>query len=873
MAKDNASRVRSCALDVLTECLDLIQTPSRNDVNVFPEYIFPVILDMTTDPATGVRIALARNIANLADTSLRFLDQTRIINPAEYNSQRYERELATLHETIQTVILSLLTDGQAIVKQTLIESGIAKICLFLGRAKAYDIVLSHMNTFLNDMDDKHLRGSFFDCIVGVAAFIGWTCAEHLVPLLQQGLTDSEEFVITKAIRAITSFVELGLIEKPTLLAILRESCCYLLHPNLWIRHEICALVTTAAKQMTPLDVQCKLVPILRPFLKSPLILVDQQEILMDYLDTPVPRSIYDNIITFQAIEQFFSLIQANNSTLPDRKSPDFIPALIQSTTSDVGRNLSNQLLRRLVQDGLTERVEGQLRAMRHYMVKINKYKQALGKTSNDGKIVLSPHLKILHAEPLLERVNGGAGGGRGGYDPASGKKVRKPEIDSMNQEWQHMFGVMDINSPMASSPISDGTGPSGSGGLGGIGMGIPVGSNVNQMMGLGNSPGIQIPSSSLVEYSMPERNVTQEKHADCSVALGKVKEKLTNEYVTLAANRDYDCYDYYDPIPQKWHPKGTLVAHLHEHKSAVTRMCALKPFGSYFASASVDGTVKLWDATKFDGESSINRSKQTYMAVSPLYCVASCEGGQSLAVAGKDGMLLLLRIDLNSHKMALQQARNLETDHVMGGGALNDGPIVDMQSLDQSAQNLIIYSTLYGGIVGWDIRMPGFAWRLQSDLKNGVITTMCVDPTSSWLAIGTSGGRHTCWDLRFSIPIAEIRHPTEARIRKIVCHPTERASLISASQGNNEVCVYNIETGHRQAALWASNSPPLSVTNVNNQSVTALVPGIADRTEFLLTAGTDQRIRYWDFADQTRCRMVVPAPKDSPSMTANTSYE
>lgn len=865
MTRDNSSRVRSCAIDVLTECLELIQTPPRSDVNVFPEYIFPVIVGMTSDPATSVRIALARNVSNLAETSLRFLDQTRLIYPAESNSQRYERELATLHETIQTVILSLLTDGQTIVKQTLIEGGIAKICIFLGRSKAYDIVLSHMNTFLNDMEDKQLRGSFFDCIVGVAAFVGWTCSENLIPLLQQGLTDSEEFVITKAVRAITSFVQLGLIEKPVLLEILGECSCFLVHPNLWIRHEVCALVTTAAKQMTPLDVQCKLLPLLRPFLKCSLVLVDQPEILMDYLDVPVPRSIYDNVITFQSLEQFFSLIDATSSP-QDRKSPDFMTTLMHTPTSDVGRNLSNQLLRRLVQDGLTEHVERQLIAMRHLLVKINKYKLATSKPQNEGKILLAPH--ILHEVLLVDHSGSHNGGGAGSstrLDGAggAGKKFRKPEMDSMNQEWQHMFGVMDINSPVATSPVNEG-------GTGG--------GSANQMLGVANSPPLQnVPlmqptpsSSSLVEYSMPERNVTQEKKAECSAALSKVKAKLKNDYLVLAANRDYDCYDYHSPIPPKWHPKGQLVAHLHEHKAAVTRMCALKPFGSYFASASVDGTVRLWDASKLDGERSINRSRQTYMAVSPLYCVASCEGGQSLAVAGKDGTLLLLRIDPNSHKMALQQARNLETTDSLMAGTLNDGPIVDMQSLDQSAQNLIIYATLYGGIVGWDIRMPGFAWRLQSDLKNGVITTMCVDPTSSWLAVGTSGGRHTCWDLRFTIPIAEIRHPNEARIRKIVCHPTERASLISASQGNNEVCVYNIETGHRQTALWASPSPPLSVANVNNHSVTTLVPGISERTEFLLTAGTDQRIRYWNFGDQTRCRMVVPAPKDS---AANPSYE
>lgn len=474
--------------------------------------------------------------------------------------------------------------------------------------------------------------------------------------------------------------------------------------------------------------------------------------------------------------------------------------------------------------------------MRHIIVKINQYKLTETKSLNDGKIVLDAHdALIVHSEPLSDK----------NQKNNLAKKYRKPEMDSMNTEWQHMFGVMDLNAESSSSPSND------------------------SVVGAMNSPQaihLQIhptPTSSLVEYSMPERNSLQERSSECSMELNKLKTKLKNEYVVLAANRDYDCYNYYSPIPSNWQLKGSLVTHLHEHKAAVTRLCSLKPFGSYFASCSVDGTVRLWDCNTLDGHHSINRSRQTYSASTPLYSVASCDAGQSLAVAGKDGTLLLLRIDPNSHKMALQQARRLDSDSKYDQVNLvwNDGPIVDMQSLDQ-AQNLVIYATLYGGIVGWDIRMPNFAWRLQSDLKNGVITTMCVDPTSSWLAIGTSGGRHTCWDLRFTLPIAEIKHPHEARIRKIVCHPTERSSLISASQGNNEVCIYNIETSHRQAAFWASTAPPLSTTNPNNHSVTALLPGISDHKDFLLTAGTDQRIRYWDFKDNTKCRLVVPAPKD-----------
>jgi hypothetical protein len=32
---------------------------------------------------------------------------------------------------------------------------------------------------------------------------------------------------------------------------------------------------------------------------------------------------------------------------------------------------------------------------------------------------------------------------------------------------------------------------------------------------------------------------------------------------------------------------------------------------------------------------------------------------------------------------------------------------------------VLVYATMYGSIVGWDLRLPGTAWKLDSDLKRG----------------------------------------------------------------------------------------------------------------------------------------------------------
>lgn len=86
---------------------------------------------------------------------------------------------------IQQTVSSLLADPENIVKITLTEYGITRLCVFFGKQKANDVLLSHLITFLNDKTDKKLRGSFFDCLVGVMSYVGIYSSSIVTPLLQQ----------------------------------------------------------------------------------------------------------------------------------------------------------------------------------------------------------------------------------------------------------------------------------------------------------------------------------------------------------------------------------------------------------------------------------------------------------------------------------------------------------------------------------------------------------------------------------------------------------------------------------------------------------------------------------------------------------------
>ncbi|KAL0593171.1 Phosphoinositide 3-kinase regulatory subunit 4 [Plecturocebus cupreus] len=226
-SNDTVPRVRAEALRTLTKVLALVKEVPRNDINIYPEYILPGIAHLAQDDATIVRLAYAENIALLAETALRFLELVQLknlnmendpnneeIDEVTHPNGNYDTELQALHEMVQQKVVTLLSDPENIVKQTLMENGITRLCVFFGRQKANDVLLSHMITFLNDKNDWHLRGAFFDSIVGVAAYVGWQSSSILKPLLQQGLSDAEEFVIVKALYALTCMCQLGLLQKP-----------------------------------------------------------------------------------------------------------------------------------------------------------------------------------------------------------------------------------------------------------------------------------------------------------------------------------------------------------------------------------------------------------------------------------------------------------------------------------------------------------------------------------------------------------------------------------------------------------------------------------------------------------------------------------
>lgn len=90
----------------------------------------------------------------------------------------------------------------------------------------------------------------------------------------QGLTDSSEFVAAKSINAMASLTELGLLHKPAITELVGDTACLLVHPNLWIRQAVVGFISVVAKTLKVIDVHCKVIPTLTPYMKYSLLQID-----------------------------------------------------------------------------------------------------------------------------------------------------------------------------------------------------------------------------------------------------------------------------------------------------------------------------------------------------------------------------------------------------------------------------------------------------------------------------------------------------------------------------------------------------------------------------------------------------------------------
>ena len=110
----------------------------------------------------------------------------------------YDANMQELQSHIQEHLSTLLIDPSSTVKRAVLHD-ISSLCIFLGRQKTNDVLLSHMITYLNDRDWL-LRYAFFESVVDVAACAGGrSLEEYILPLMVQALSGRFSFLLLRVL--------------------------------------------------------------------------------------------------------------------------------------------------------------------------------------------------------------------------------------------------------------------------------------------------------------------------------------------------------------------------------------------------------------------------------------------------------------------------------------------------------------------------------------------------------------------------------------------------------------------------------------------------------------------------------------------------
>lgn len=283
---DKSEQVKIAAMRTLTQVLAMVQVVSPINAYIFPEYVLPRLEAYLPESASTseslVRMQYAFCIGTLATTAARYLDMIQAFraegslpttdheteDDTSSSSQRhqFDSDRRNLLETFEKHTIALLTDTDASVRRAMLRS-VSDLCVFFGSPRANDVVLSHLNTYLNDQNWE-LKCGFFEAIVGVAIFVGGASLEgYILPLMIQALADPEEFVVEKVIRALSSMAELGLFQRSKTWELVDIVARLTMHPNLWIREAAAQFISIACQYLTVADTYSILVNLVRPYLK------------------------------------------------------------------------------------------------------------------------------------------------------------------------------------------------------------------------------------------------------------------------------------------------------------------------------------------------------------------------------------------------------------------------------------------------------------------------------------------------------------------------------------------------------------------------------------------------------------------------------
>lgn len=827
LLSDTTAIVRCAAMETLCDILPLVRDFPPSDAKIFPEYIFPMLSMLPDDPEESVRICYASNIAKLALTAYGFLihsfqlsnvgvlnelnsQQISTTPPSETPSQLQkangDAQLAQLRKTIAEVVQELVMGPKQTpnVRRALLQD-IGELCFFFGQRQSNDFLLPILPAFLNDRDEQ-LRSVFFEKIVYVCFFVGQrSVEEYLLPYIDQALSDQTEAVIVNALDCLSTLCKSSFLRKRALLQMIE--CVYplLCYPSQWVRRAVVTFIAATSECLGAVDSYAFIAPVIRPFLSRLPASIASEEGLLSCLKPPVTREVVYGILeTARKPEIAAKQRKIWYSSSPQSKDWETVDFF----NKDTG-NLNS--MERVAEQ--KKSVEGQKPIMN-----ASQKQEIQGKRAEKDAKLRIPRNPRLNASNTAEL-----------RDPLYPEKLQfsgfmAPYITDPESIPLYSFSMdkrAAMNPPVASESSLQ---------MNSLGMGslsVPWMDSMSKSFNLASS----VPVPKLVSGSFhvgtnskqyyrvvhePESRENDQlssaisKFQDLGVSSSSKSASVTSEDASSTSDLVGEPSLSRTSVPDSgWKPRGVLVAHLQEHRSAVNDI-ATSSDNSFFVSASDDTTVKVWDSRKLEKDISF-RSRLTYhLEGSRGMCTTMLRNSTQVVVGASDGVIHMFSIDHISRGLGNVVEKYSGIVDIKKKD-VKEGALVSLlnYTADSLSGPMVMYSTQNCGIHLWDTRSDLDAWTLKANPEEGYVSSLVISPCGNWFVSGSSRGVLTLWDLRFRIPVNSWQYPVICPIEKMclcflppsVSVSTTMRPYIYVAAGCNEVSLWNAEGGSCQQVL------------------------------------------------------------------------
>lgn len=242
--------------------------------------------------------------------------------------------------------------------------------------------------------------------------------------------------------------------------------------------------------------------------------------------------------------------------------------------------------------------------------------------------------------------------------------------------------------------------------------------------------------------------------------------------------------------------EATLIAHLASHSDAITGL-AISPDHIFFASASDDKTVKVWDTSRLERNVTAKPRLTYNQHHAKVKAICIIDATHCFASAAEDGSIHVVRVHVSGGqgvsgglpkyaKVQVVREYHLEKpgEYVTSLAHYTTGQLIQYfvflvtDRLSSETTSNLVFATTHSTITILDIRTMRVLQTMDNPRHFGPITCLCIDRKRAWVVCGTSSGILSLWDLRFGILIkswkvgANSQGGKSVRIHQCLLHPT-----------------------------------------------------------------------------------------------------